>query len=75
MYAPDLGTMTPRHWLRRGDGSGEINMQTKTRTRALPALVLGALMGATALTALTPAVSPAQAYAVQPGGYADLVAR
>jgi serine protease Do len=37
--------------------------------------VLGALMGATALTALTPVISPAQAYAVQPGGYADLVAR
>ncbi|MFN4159733.1 MAG: Do family serine endopeptidase [Gemmobacter sp.] len=50
-------------------------MQTKTRTRAFPALVLGALMGATAVTALAPAISPAQAYAVQPGGYADLVAR
>lgn len=50
-------------------------MQTKTRTRTFPALVLGALMGATALTALAPTISPAYAYAVQPGGYADLVAR
>lgn len=50
-------------------------MQTNTRTSPLPAFVLGALMGATALTALTPVISPAQAYAVQPGGYADLVAR
>lgn len=50
---------------------------TSSRARRLPALALGALMGATALTAITPAFSPAPAYAaaVQPGGYVDLVAK
>ncbi len=43
--------------------------------RRLPALALGALLGATALTAATPAfvAEPAAAAAVQPGGYVDLV--
>lgn len=43
--------------------------------RRLPTLALGAFLGATALTALTPAFvpAPAQAAAVQPGGYVDLV--
>jgi len=48
---------------------------TRSRTLRLPALALGALMGATALTAVTPAFTPAPAYAasVQPGGYVALV--
>jgi serine protease Do len=43
--------------------------------RRLPALALGAFLGATALTAVTPAfvALPAHAAAVQPGGYVDLV--
>lgn len=45
------------------------------RSRRLPALALGALMGATALAAVAPAFTPApaQAAAVQSGGYVDLV--
>ncbi|WP_136646499.1 Do family serine endopeptidase [Tabrizicola sp. YIM 78059] len=50
-------------------------MQTRPDFRRWPALMLGALMGATAVGALAPTVTPAQAYSVQPGGYADLVAR
>src|SRR5690606_4671578 len=62
---------------RPGRNSKEQTMTTSTRSRTLrlPALALGALMGATALTAVTPAFTPAPAYAaaVQPGGYVDLV--
>ncbi len=43
----------------------------------VPALVVGALMGATALTAAAPALvpQPAFAYAAPQGGYVDLVAK
>lgn len=43
----------------------------------VPALVVGALMGATALTAAVPALvpQPAFAYAAPQGGYVDLVAK
>jgi serine protease Do len=50
-------------------------MQTRKTSRRWPALMLGALMGATAVGVIAPTVTPAQAYSVQPGGYADLVAR
>jgi serine protease Do len=50
-------------------------MQTKSGNLRWPALMLAALMGATAVGALAPALTPAHAYSVQPGGYADLVAR
>lgn len=46
----------------------------RSPARRLPALALGALLGATALTAATPAlVAEPAAAAVQPGGYVDLV--
>lgn len=50
-------------------------MTTPTRFTRLPALALGALMGATALTAVAPAITPApaQAATAQPGGYVELV--
>lgn len=50
-------------------------MQTRPNSRRWPALMLGALMGATAIGAMVPTLTPAYAYSVQPGGYADLVAR
>ncbi|MEI2807522.1 Do family serine endopeptidase [Albidovulum sp.] len=48
---------------------------SRSPVRRLPALALGAFLGATALTAVTPALValPAHAAAVQPGGYVDLV--
>lgn len=47
----------------------------RSPARRLPALALGAFLGATALTSVTPALValPANAAAVQPGGYVDLV--
>lgn len=47
----------------------------RSPARRLPALALGAFLGATALTSVTPALValPAHAAAVQPGGYVDLV--
>ncbi|MFN3616190.1 MAG: trypsin, partial [Rubrimonas sp.] len=50
-------------------------MNDPIRPRRLPALMLGALLGATAVGALTPAFHPAIAQPAQSGGYADLVAR
>lgn len=50
-------------------------MSDTTQPRRWPALALAALMGAGSVLALTPAITPAEAYSVQPGGYADLVAR
>lgn len=51
-------------------------MQTRPTSRRWPALMLGALLGATAVGALAPAaIPPALALAAQTGGYADLVAR
>ena len=50
-------------------------MQTQSKRTRWPALVVAALMGATSVAALRPSLIPAYAAAVQPGGYADLVAR
>ena len=50
-------------------------MQTQPKTTRWPALVAAALMGATSVAAFSPPLIPAYAAAVQPGGYADLVAR
>lgn len=50
-------------------------MQTQSRRTRWPALVVAALMGATSVAAFSPPLIPAYAAAVQPGGYADLVAR
>ena len=52
-----------------------VRSPVKSRVRRLPALALGAFLGATALTAVTPAfvALPAHAAAVQPGGYVGLV--
>ncbi len=50
-------------------------MQIRSKFSPWPALVIGALMGATSVAALTPAFVPAYATTVQPGGYADLVTR
>lgn len=50
-------------------------MSRISRPRRWPALALGALLGATSVAALAPALTPAYALAVQTGGYADLVAR
>ena len=52
-----------------------MTIPTRSRTLRIPALALGALMGATALTAVAPALMPAPAHAaaVQPGGYVALV--
>ncbi len=51
-------------------------MQSQPKSRRLPALALGALMGATALVAMPLTFGAAQATGtVQPGGYVDLVER
>lgn len=50
-------------------------MQTRSGRTGWPALVVAALMGATSVAAFSPPLIPAYAAAVQPGGYADLVAR
>ncbi|GAB4287539.1 MAG: hypothetical protein Kow0058_07240 [Roseovarius sp.] len=51
-------------------------MHARYRTRRWPVLALAAaLMGASSVIALAPAIGPAHALAAQPGGYADLVAR
>lgn len=46
---------------------------TKFASGRWSALAVAGLVGATTVAALSPAIPPAQAYSVQPGGYADLV--
>ncbi len=50
-------------------------MQTRSKSRLIPALLLGAAMGGAAVGVLPPIAEPAHALAAQVGGYADLVAR
>ncbi|UXU74414.1 MULTISPECIES: Do family serine endopeptidase [unclassified Paracoccus (in: a-proteobacteria)] len=50
-------------------------MKNQFRPRRWPAVVLGVTMTAAALGTLAPPITSAQAYSVQPGGYAQLVSR